>query len=111
MAMMNLSAGQEERCRHREWTWTQWEKGCGMNWEVRIGTYTLPRVKQGAGKKLLCSAGSSAQCWVMIWGLGGRGRWSGREPQEAGVYVRIELIYFVVQQRPTQHCNATIPFF
>ena len=26
-----------------------------------------------------------------------------------GIYVDIELIYFTVQQKPTQHCKATIP--
>ena len=39
------------------------------------------------------------------------GREGGREAQEGGdmeIYVYIELIHFVVQQKLTQHCKAII---
>ena len=35
-------------------------EGGGMNWEVRIDIYTLPRVQQIASGNLLYSTGSSA---------------------------------------------------
>ena len=38
-------------------------------------------------------------------------RWDGvggREAQEGVMYVHIRLIHVVVQQKPTQHCKATI---
>ena len=43
--------------------------------------------------------------------LEGWDREGGREMQEGGdmeIYVYIQLIYFVVQQKLTQHCKATI---
>ena len=43
--------------------------------------------------------------------LEGRNREVGRETQEGGdmgIYVYIELIHFVIQQKLTQHCKAII---
>ena len=41
--------------------------------------------------------------------LGGwNGRWDGREVQEGGDYVYIQLIHFALQQKLTQHCEAAI---
>ena len=43
--------------------------------------------------------------------LGGGDREGGRETQEGGdmvIYVYIQLIHFVVQQKLTQHCKAII---
>ena len=37
----------------------------GLNWEIRISIYTLPRVKQRAGGNLLYNAGSSAGSSMM----------------------------------------------
>ena len=37
--------------------------------------------------------------WWMVGGVGGR-------LQREGIYVYIELIHFVVQQKLTQHCKA-----
>ena len=60
-----------------------------------------------ASRKLLYSIGSSAQCSVMTErseigvGMGGRFK---RE----GIYVYIQLIHFIVQQKLTQHCKAII---
>ena len=52
-----------------------------MNWEVGIDVYSLP----WCNRKLLYSAGSSAQCSVMTWkdGIGGE---EGR-PRRAGTRV------------------------
>ena len=38
-----------------------------MNWEVVIGIYTLPCLKQIASGKLPYSTGGSAQCSVEGW--------------------------------------------
>ena len=47
-ALMNLSAGQQGRCRHREQTyghgWGQEGEG-GMDGESNVGPHTLPSVK------------------------------------------------------------------
>lgn len=64
--------------------------------------YTPPRVEQRALRKLLCNAELS---WVLcddpeMWG-GGWGR-----PKEEGIYVYIQLIPTVIQQKVTQHCKA-----
>ena len=47
MIQMNLTAGQEWRHRHREWTCGHGGEGEGgeMNWEIGIDIYTLPCVK------------------------------------------------------------------
>ena len=74
-----------------------------MNWESSIGMRTLPRVKEmpTAGKKLLYSTGNSQLSALQVR-MGER----GREAHEGGVYVCIQLIQFIVQQKPTQHCKA-----
>ena len=54
MVLMNLLAGQEKRCRHREWT-------CGHSggWRGWSGLKdTLPCVKQMAGEQLLYNTGN-----------------------------------------------------
>ena len=43
--------------------------------------------------------------------LEGRDREGGKETQEGGdmgIYVYVELIHFVIQQKLTQHCKAII---
>ena len=99
---MNVFAGQEQRCRCRERACGHGgEEGSGMNWEIQIDMYTLLCVKQIASGNLLYNTGSSAQCSVMTQmdRVGG-----GRE----GIYVYIQLIHLIVQQKLTQHCKATI---
>ena len=51
------------------------DTGVGMNWEVVIGMYTLPCLKQIASGKLPYSTGSSAQYCVVTprAGIGVRG--------------------------------------
>ena len=62
--------------------WTHREED-EMNWEIRIGTHTLPCEKQIASGKLLCSTGSSARCW---WPGGVRwGCWEAFKRE--GIYV------------------------
>ena len=64
MVQINLFAGQEQRCRHREQTRGHgW--GDGMDWEISINVCALPCIKQVASGSLLCSARSSAQCPVV----------------------------------------------
>ena len=75
-----------------------------MNWEIGTDIYTLPCVKQIASGNLLYSTGSSVQPSVVTW-MGGM---VGRSKRE-GIYVHIQLIHFVVQQKLTQHCKATLP--
>ena len=46
MVQMNLSAGQEYRCRRREQTYGHGGEGeGGTNWEIRFDINTLPCVK------------------------------------------------------------------
>ena len=84
----------------------------GTNQEIRIDIYTLSCIKQIANGKLLYSTGSSARCSVMTsMGKMGRWGWGKRESKREGNYVYIQLAYFVVQQKPTQHtgtgCQST----
>ena len=60
---------------------TGWGRGCGMNWEICIGIYTLPCVKQRASGTLPDNTGSSAQRCVMTKRGGMQG---GREAQDKG---------------------------
>jgi len=45
----------------------------------------------------------------------GRWGWGKRESKREGNYVYIQLAYFVVQQKPTQHivkqCNTSVRMF
>ena len=50
---------------------------------------------------------SSAQCSVMTQ-RGGMGKALGRRLKKDGIYVYIQLIHSVVQQKLTQHCKATM---
>ena len=68
--------------------------------------YALPCVKQISSGNMLWSAGSSTQCSVVTQ-MGGMGS-GGREVLEGEDYVYIQLIHFVVQQKLTQFCKATI---
>lgn len=64
-------------------------------------------MKQAAAGNLLNSAGRSAQCSVTTeraWDGVGLGE-GGRSERE-GMYVYLELIHAVVQQKQRQHCKA-----
>ena len=72
--------------------------------------YTLPNVKQIASGKQPHSTGRSALCFV-IDHLEGWDREGGKETQEGGdmgIYVYIQLIHFVIQQKLTHPCKAII---
>ena len=71
----------------------------GMNWEIRFDINTLPCVKQIASGNLLYSTGSSAQCFVTTQ-RDEIGRVGGRLNRE-GIYVYIQLIHIIVQQKLT----------
>ena len=58
---MSLFAGQDERCRCREWMCGR-GVGEGYEWKVGIDVCALPCVKQMAAGDLQYSAGSSAWC-------------------------------------------------
>ena len=77
---------------------------------VTIGTDVCapPNVKQLMEAYCKCSPGSSAQCS----GTQRSGRQVGwKEVQEGGIYVYIQLICFIVQQKLIQYCKATISQF
>ena len=59
----------------------------------RVGTYCISqRAQLGA-----------------LWKPGGvRWGWMRRRLKKEGIYVYLQMIYVVVQQKPTQHCKATI---
>ena len=83
MVVMNLFAGQEQRCRCRERT----GKAKGeKNLDSSIDTYALPCVKQIASGKMLCYMGSSALCSV-VTKMGGM--WVGWEEGKKTVYIYI----------------------
>ena len=87
MVLMNLFAGQEQRCGCRERTCECGEgKGHGRNWEIGTDIYTLPCVKQIAGKLLYNHREFKLVfCDDLEWWDAGR-----REPQEGGdIWVRI----------------------
>ena len=85
-----------------------------MNWGIGADIPTLPCVRQLTSWNLLNTTGRSVHCQ-----RGGMGGGSGREVQKGGdiyahvyVYVNIYVyiyFHFIVQQKLTQHCKATIP--
>jgi len=58
-AVMNLSAGQEQRCRQRT-EWWAWCEEWGMRRDSSMESHTLPCVKQPASGDLLHDADSSS---------------------------------------------------
>ena len=77
---------------------TAWEREGGKNLESDI--YTLPGVKQIASGKLLYTRGLDL---VLCDDLEG---WDGGRREARGkrwVYVHIQWVHFIVQQKPTQH--------
>ena len=78
-----------------------------MNWKIRTDIYPLPCVKQIASGKPLYSTGCSAQCSVTTErGCNGGGLGEGGRSEREGMYVYLELIHAVVQQKQRQHCKA-----
>ena len=69
----------------------------GMNREIGIDIYSLLGIKELANENLLCSTGNSVLC----------GDLNGKEIQNGGERY-IYKIHFAVQQKPAQHCKATI---
>ena len=50
-----------------------------------------------------------AQLAALWWPRWMGGVWVGGGPKREGIYVYIELIHFVGQQKLTQHCKITLP--
>ena len=73
-------------------TWAQWGKEGWDELEAQDDAETLPRIKQRAREKQL----SSVLCDDLDMWDGG-----GREVQEGGIYVRIELIPSSRKWQPT----------
>ena len=78
---------------------TQGGRGKLRQSESSMDIYTLPNVKQLASRKQQHSTGRSARCFVTTQ-RGGIGRGYGD--------ISIWLIYFGVQQKLTQYCEAFI---
>ena len=93
----NRGADIENRCVN-----TGNEEGCGMKGKIGIDIYTVPCVKQIAGRKLLYITGSSAQCSVDLE----RGTVGSEEVWEGG-YVCIYTAESLLHSR-TQQCKPTI---
>ena len=81
---------------------TEGEGEGGMNWEIRFDLNNTIMCQIASGN-LLYNTGSSAQCSVMTQ-MGGMG---GRSKREA-IYVYIQLIHLIVQQKLTQYCKEII---
>ena len=67
MVQMNLFAKQKyrHRCREQTYGYQGGKGGGGMNWDIRIDTYTLLCIKQITNEDLLYSTGNSTQCSVV----------------------------------------------
>ena len=64
-------------------------KRWGTNWESNTDIYTLPRVEQRAGGKLLCNKGSSVWCSVTTQRNGmGMGGSEAEEGEDTYLYLR-----------------------
>ena len=91
------------RLRYREWTCGLREGGeCGTNWEVGIDIYALPCVKSLVEN---CYKAQEAQPGA-LWKPRGVGGTLTREA--VYLYIHIELIHLIVQQKPTQYFKAII---
>ena len=71
-----------------------------MNGETGADIYPLLYIKQITNKDLLYSTRNSTQYSVTTY--------MGKESKEEWIYVYVQLIYFTVQQKSTQHCEPTI---
>ena len=73
-----------------------------LNTNPRVDIYALLilHIKQVTNENLLYSTGNSIQYSVMAS--------MGRKSKKQGIYIYMYLIHFVVQQKLTQHCTATI---
>ena len=61
------------------------ERESGMNGEIGIDIYSLPRVKSTAGEKLVCNTGTLKP--VMVWGRGGDGGGEGSSRGRGYMYI------------------------
>ena len=103
MVLMNLFAGQQWRCRHREQTcghreqrrrgWNEWRQYHGNMYT------TICKIASG---NLLYDSGNSDPGSVMGWEVGGRFQGEGTKMYTYG------LIHIDVWQKPTQYCKAII---
>ena len=106
MVLMNLSAGQQWRCRHREQT-------CGLmvgegEGVTNAETYRLPCVKLDSQWKFTvwCRKLKSRALWYP-GGVGWSGRWVRRFKKE-GAYVYLWLSHVDIWQKPTQNYKTII---
>ena len=69
--------------------------------DVGVDIYTLLCVKQTTNENLLHSIGNSISApW---WST-----WEGKPKKTEGICVHVWLIHSAVEQKPTQHCKATV---
>ena len=80
---MNLFTKQKQSHRYRKQTYgyQRGKVGGGINWEIRIDTYTLLFIKQKSNENLLYSTGNSTQYSVMTY--------MGKESKKEWIYVYI----------------------
>ena len=109
MVLMNLFAGQQWRCRHREQTCAHGRRGRGgeggMYGASNMETYiTVWKIDSG---NLLYDSGNSNQRSAMTWRVELGGRWGGMFSRE-GTWVCRWLIHVGVWQKPTQCSKAII---
>lgn len=81
MVLMDLFAGEEWRCRRREWTCVHRGEGEGGRREVALHIYTLSGVRAWGWRAAAEQRGSPVWGCVMAWRDGMRGRegFGGRE--------------------------------
>ena len=108
MVKQNLFSGQEQRCRHREWTcghhggrggWDKFGDQVGHIYTTmhQIDSQWEQTIKHRKLSSVFCD---DLDGWVGV-GVGGRSK-------RVGVQVYIQLIHFTVQHKLRQHCKAII---
>lgn len=80
-----------------------------MNWETGTDIYTLPCVKVIASGRLPYSPGSWDECSAEI-GMGGIGRWGGRENREGGGICihTADSLHYTAETNVTLQSNYTL---
>ena len=100
MALMNLFAGQQRRCRHREQT--RGHIGRGKRWDDQ--RIALKHIHQG-----ICCVTQGTQTWCSVTTQRGRKGWEvGRRFRRKRTYTCLWLIHVDVRQKPSQYCTVII---
>ena len=108
IVLMNLFAGQQWRCRHREQTCgNSWGRRGWDKWTEWYGNICITICKIDSRWEFACDTGSSTQCSETSK-TGGMGWESGVGFRSEATYVYLWLIHVDIRQKPTHYCKAII---